>query len=199
MIAEHRLEGECPQCRFGYVTAIMSPSTTSLPDAFQRKLAQQRAEAVERCGFAVYGLDAWTGHRRLAGWGWAGEIPTSLTLVHGEPESSLRVRVTTSVTPDWRVEEAARELANSLRDDGVDHAALGSTFSESDPMQNWEPVRLMVGAEDQAFWRFPARRSWAAVGQVGKAVIGIHAGLNHPAGVRLIPITDFEPYLVTLT
>ncbi len=201
----------CPECGLGFrssgrIAAVRTEPGPAASSARRRRRRQQRehrAAALEALGeraFPIHGLDAsWTGRRWMGGWGRHDGRLDRITLGHGDPWAgdAPLVRVETHADDDpWWSRDTAQGLAFGLFHDTGEHtAAHRDPYGPGEPETWWDPAVLDVGGVPVPFRRLRSGAHWVAIGAAGGHVIAVTARLVEPAAVRLVAITDPEPYL----
>lgn len=126
---------------------------------------------------ALYGLADWSGPRMIGPWGWANDVLDTAGLAFGvphEPGVWAEIVSTTRPAQEWVAEQF---LAESM-----------GTEPPPDPSGELD---LDVGAVMRTFQYWPGETVWhAASTRLAIAASGIE-----PSEVRLVPVTDVEPYL----
>lgn len=195
----------CPNCGRGYSWGRMSlrPSSPESRRALEDEHRRRRDRAVRTCGFPLYGLDeSWSGSRWVGGYGGSTGRVDEVDLAHGHPRSqgAPLVRVTTHPlredTPVGLVlENVVHSLSQALWHEGVDHERVRPAFVEDDPLRTWERVVLQVSGQPVDFRYLGSDSVWGAVGDVGQEIVSVFARNVQPEGVRLVVISDPEPYI----
>jgi hypothetical protein len=125
----------------------------------------------------LYGLADWSGPRMIGAWGWANGVLDTAGLAFGVPhEPAPWAEIISSGRPA-EVWVAERFLAESM-----------GTEQPPDPSGE---LAVEVDGATQTFQYWPGESVWyAATAELAIAAHGID-----PAEIRLVPVTDVEPYL----
>jgi hypothetical protein len=203
------VDGACPECGLGFRTsgvigvARTEPESPDARDRRLRRLHAHRADAhralAERT-FRILGLDAsWTGHRWLGGWGRHDGRVDSITLGHGDPHDAgaaiVRVESHAGSEP-WTWRTTIQALASGLfHETGRWTPAHRTPFIADDGTASWEGIELSVDHRPTEFRLLRDGGHWVAAGGAAGQVLALTARAIRPSAVRLVEITDLEPYL----
>jgi hypothetical protein len=207
--AGEAVHGACPECGLGFTSWGMTAALREGPEAPEDRTRREEAErrhradalrAVAERTFPLHGLDAaWTGRRWLGGWGAHDGRVDRVTLGHGDAWDATAplVRVETHRDDDpWTWRDTAQGLAFGLFHDTGEHTERHrDPYGPGEPPSWWDPVGLVVDGVPTPLRLLRSGAQWIAVGATGGHVLAVTARHVEPAAVRLVQVTDVEPYL----
>jgi hypothetical protein len=177
------------------------------PGTRLERMQQRDERMIRNCPFSLFGLDSsWTGLRWIGGSGSDGKTLSSLQLAFGDHFSmDPWLRIDTSTADEgrefdlrywaielWRrAERPPRDLPSHQwirwEDRRIEeHLAKGA---------NWSKVSIPVDGSEIPFDCLEEEADWVARAPIGDVVVVIEAHRFPIESVRLVTVTDVEPYI----
>jgi hypothetical protein len=161
------------------------------PGRAAERRARREAQWVRSSPFPLYGLDAsWGGRRMLGGVGWRGSVLTSVELTPGDPVRGPWIRVQTA--PPFP------ERSSDLRSVATDlwfGMETDRPPRERRSPESWTRVTIPVQGQSVQFDLLDENSDWGARAILDGLAITILAHRVPIESVRLVVITNVEPYI----
>lgn len=204
-------EVHCPECGLGGPVARISLSTNpgSAVGSAPEHLAFRPAslDRIRQCSFPVFGLESWDGRRWFAESGESKGIVDRVVLGYGDTGAPgtpiLQVSTNQTTTRSGNLAAGRRmavhavslQLAQHFWQLTYDHTdALRSTFHDPE-LGQWDELPLEVDGATTTFRALQSASGSVALVTHRDVVIGLRAQAVNLDSIRLIELSDLEPYL----